>query len=414
MLFFESFDTITTMSKIRLFFLIVISVVSLICLFLFITLHRSPAEMQVEEVSQFKVTEICGNGKVYYSHKPIEKEALKSSSNHLKSLDIKKFKQENAIYIHSDKHTSFEFYCFNSRFVVLPDSYLYYYPKTKEILFYYGEFYWYKEVKSTKLDISLVESQNILTTSSSGRIKIVGNSLALWNFSDKLKFVYADEAFNLNKNQLFSVLLPSPDSSNRSRPPVITTVFPQPSEISPKEKVIALTDEKKSEVPFEWRVVRGKPIYKLLLYPSPLKETILLERKTDVNNVLLDLLEFEERDFYWEVFPIDPVSQLDGVPSQMGHVKLIGALMEKKNVRRPPELHIDQITNTGTLVIVKGRAEPSATLYINDKRVIIEQNGNFMHTVQFDSVGKKKIEFVLTSPLGVRTIEERYTQIFSE
>jgi hypothetical protein len=398
------------MNKIRLIFLIVVSVVSLICLFLFSTFHKSPPEYKIDKISEFKLTKISGNGKVYYSNKRIEEEDL--AANNLQTVDIKRMEFKNEIYIKSDNDTAFEFFCFGTSFTMLPGSHLYYKPQTKEIYFFTGEFYWYKEAGKQKLDISIKKPQNLLTLSDSGRIRIDETKINIWNYKGNLKFNYNGEDFNLQARQLFSV---QQDLRYRRDPiPKIMNILPLPENIDPAVKDIPLTDQDVSVIRFNWKMVRGNPIYKFRLYSSNLRENILLERIRRKNFVTLDMLQFEERDFYWEIFPVDPRTQVEGVPSRLGHIRLIGSLLEKKNVQKPPELNVSSLTRNGNLVIIRGTAEVNADLFINDIPIKVDRDGVFVYSLRFKTIGPKKIIIKLVSPLGVKTEDERNVTIFAE
>ena len=391
------------MNKIRLIFLIAVFLVSVVCLLRFNT-FQSVLDTEIDKISEFKVTKISGNGKIYSSNRPIE--ADDASTTNADIVNIKQMRLHGEMYIKSDSYTSFEFYCFGVSFIVLPGSYLYYHPKTKEIYFYNGEFYWKKEITGKKVDISVRKPENIMTLSGSGRIRINEDRVEIWNFEGNLKLNYNGEDYKLRANKLFT--------SIKDKPAEVLDALPLPESIDPEKKEIILKKPEDSVLRFNWKFVRGAPQYIFKLYTSNLKENILLEKLTDVNRINVDLLQFEEREFYWEVFPFDPENQREGAPSQLGHITMIGSLLSKKNVTKPPELSIKSLTVNGNLVIIKGDADPNAQLYINDEEIKIDMDGGFIHTLSFKSIGQKKILFRLVSALGVETTEERLITIFAE
>jgi hypothetical protein len=390
--------------------LILVAVVSIVCIYFFAALHSSQPEQQIDKISDFKITKISGNGKVFFDKKEISVEDLKSVA--VKALDIKQMIYTDEMYIRSDSHTSVEFYIAGTGFTILPDSYLFLHPKTKAFYFYRGEFYWDKKVKKKKLEVSINEPQNILSLSDAGRVRLGPDRIEIWNYSADLKFDYKGEIYSIKADQLLTAVEDTRFRTNR--PPVISDVPPVPRNIEPADKIIVLSDPDASILRFDWRVVRGNPKYKFKLYSSELKESVLLERLLNSSNVTLDLLQFEEREFYWQVFPVDSSSQLEGTPSQLGHVKLIGSLLAKKNVQKPPELTIKSLTVNGNIVIIKGDADVNAQLYINDERIKADRDGGFIFTLSFASIGPKKIVIRLVSPLGVETVEERNVTIYAE
>jgi len=359
---------------------------------------------KIDRISDFKITKISGNGKIYLDKKPIEGNDLSAANTN--TVDIKGMLYRDEMYIKSDVHTSFEFYCVGTSFIVLPGSYLYYHPRTREIYFYNGEFYWKKEITGKKVDISIREPEHILVLSGSGRARIDENQVEIWNYSGNLKLNYGGEDYNLKTNQLFT--LTGKETVKRF------DILPLPESIDPEKKEITLKEPDDSVVRFNWKVVPGAQKYIFRLYSSDLKENILLERVTEISRINLDLLQFEELEFHWQVFPFDAENQQEGVPSKMGYIKMIGSLLSKKNVEKPPELSIKSLTVNGNLIIIKGDADVNSQLYINDELIKVDMDGGFIYTLSFKTIGPKKILFKLVSPLGVETTEERLVTIYAE
>ncbi|NIN87223.1 MAG: hypothetical protein GTO45_20915 [Candidatus Aminicenantes bacterium] len=263
------------------------------------------------------------------------------------------------------------------------------------------------------------EPRHMLMLSDSGRARLGENSTEIWNYSGALKLNVDEEEHDLTANQLFIWTISPVGNQRFSRrdqtPPIqIIDILPMPRNIDPAKSDIVLNKPDDSIVRFNWRAVAGTPHYIFRLYSSNLRENILVERSLEVNRVNLDLLQFEERVFYWEVFPVDPVNQRQGVPSEMGEIKLVGYLLGKKNVGKPPELIIKSLTVNGNLVIIKGKADPNSQLFINGESVKIDLDGEFITTRSFKGLGRKQILFKLISPLGIETIEERYVTIYEE
>lgn len=379
---------------------------------------QAPMDSRMGKISGFMITKISGNGKIYLHNRPIEEDLTA-----LKPVDIKQMQYSESMYLKADSHTSFEFYCLGTSFNVLPKSYLHYHPQKKELHFYSGEFYWDKRfrpgTKKKSMAVYIREPQHMLKLSNSGRARLGEDSTEIWNYSGALKLNVDEEEHNLTANQLL-VWTISPVGnqrfSRRDQTPriQIIDILPMPRNIDPAKSDIVLNNPDDSIVRFNWRAVPGAPRYIFRLYSSNLRENILVEKFLEVNRVNLDLLQFEERLFYWEAFPVDPDNQREGVPSKMGEIKLVGYLLGKKNVQKPPELIIKSLTVNGNLVIIKGKADPNSQLFINGESVKIELNGEFITTRSFKGLGRKQILFRLLSPLGIETVEERYVTIYEE
>jgi hypothetical protein len=404
-------------NKIRLIFLIVVFIICIGSLVKFNS-FQAPLGPKIDRISEFKITKISGNGKIYFDKNPLAIDYSGPSSARV--VNIKQMQYPGPMYFKVDDYTAFEFYCVGISFTVLPRSYFYYQPNSSEFYFYSGEFYWDKKVTGKKGEISIYirEAQNVLTLSDAGRINIQENLIEIWNYSSPkttsqsgnltFKDGESEQTFNLKPVQLLAL--------RKNSPSKIFDILPFPESIDPGQKVIELKNPDDSIVRFNWRSVAGAVQYVFRLYSSNLKENILVEKFTPLSWVNLDLVQFEEREFYWQVFPIniDDGNQVEGVPSKLGHIQTVGALLDKKDVQKPPELAIKSLTVNGNLVIIKGTADANSQLYINDDLVKIDMDGEFIHYLSFKTIGPKRIFFRLVSPLGIETTEERYVTIYAE
>lgn len=404
-------------NKIRLIFIIVVLFICIASVVKFNN-FQAPLGSKLDRISEFKITKISGNGKIYFDKNPIAIDGGVPSSSGV--VNIKQMKYPSPMYFKVDDYTAFEFYCAGISFTVLPRSYFYYQPSSSEFYFYSGEFYWDKKITGKKDEISVYirKAQNALTLSDAGRINIQEDSIMIWNYSSPkstsgsgnliFKDGESEQTFNLKPVQLL-VLRKNP-------PPKVFDILPLPESIDPEKKVIELKNPNDSVVRFNWRNVAGATQYVFRLYSSDLKENILVEKSTQLSWVNLDLAQFEEREFYWQVIPvkIDEENPVEGIPSKLGHVQVVGALLGKKDVQKPPQMAIKSLSVNGNLVIIKGSADANSQLYINDDLVKIDMDGEFIHYLSFKEYGPKRIFFRLISPNGVETTEERYVTIYAE
>lgn len=418
MLFFIVFDTIIVMkNKIRLIFLIVIFIICIGALVKF-NGFNAPLGPKIDRIPEFKITKISGNGKIYFDKNPMAINNSESSSTGV--VNIKQMEYPGPMYFKADETTAFEFYCGGISFTALPGSYFYYQPNSSEFYFYSGTFYWDRKVKGQKgkVLVYIKKAQNSLTLSDAGKIIIQEDLIEMWNYSSpRLTSGSGDLTFNDGESgQTFDLKPVQMLVLRTNSPPTIFGVPPIPESIDPDQKVIKLKNPDDSVVRFNWKNVAGATQYIFRLYSSDLKENVLVEKSTQLSWVNLDLAQFEEREFYWQVIPINVTdgNQIEGVPSKLGHIQLVGALLGKKDIEKPPKLAVKSVTVNGNLVIIKGTADANSQLYINDELVKIDMDGEFIHYLSFKSIGPKRIFFRLISPSGIETTEERYVTIFAE
>ena len=387
---------------------IIFSVVFIVSFVIFNT-FRTSFTSKMNKISEFQITKISGNGKVYVDSKKIRVTSV------LEPFTIKRLNYSGEIYLKADSQTSFEFFHMGTFFTALPDSYIYYQPKTKEFCFFKGEFYWKKEIKDKSIEIPIKNeeeyatesSQKIITLSDYGKIEIARNVIKIWNYSGNLKFNFDNESFNLGPNRLLI--------SRKNQRVRTFKLLSHPESISPENKIISLENAGAALVKFNWKTVIGARKYTFKLYSSDLKENNLYKTVVSTNKTSLNLLEFEDVDeFFWQVFPYNPEEDIEGSPSDMGYIKMVGRILDKETVLKPPSLTVFPPTVSGNMVLIKGVAEPNCQLFINDEETPIDVDGTFLHTLSFKTIGVKKIAFRLISPTKVVTTEEKYVRIFAE
>jgi hypothetical protein len=126
-------------------------------------------------------------------------------------------------------------------------------------------------------------------------------------------------------------------------------------------------------------------------------------------------MKFEnENEIFWEVYPYDSQNEIEGTPSKMGKIKIVGAILDKEKLLKPPELEIGSLTVSGNMVLIKGEADANSQLFINDEFVKVDMDGKFIHTITFKTIGTKSIVFKLISPSETETVFERQVAIFEE
>ena len=66
----------------------------------------------------------------------------------------------------------------------------------------------------------------------------------------------------------------------------------------------------------------------------------------------------------------------------------------------PPELEITELVPIGMMVIVNGRTEPGATLWINNEKTETYDDGTFYAVVRLRKEGMNNIRFVSQDTAG--------------
>lgn len=404
------------MNKTKILFFILFFLIFVSALFL-LNIFRLPLDSRLEKVPEFQVTRISKNGTLY------------QNSSMTEPFQIKKIEHPDEIYLKADAQTAFEFIYSGTFFTSLPGTSLFLQSKTRE-LYISGDLFWKKEIQGRKVEIylstageiiglskpfgddaqSATESnqQKILLLSDSGRISNSEEELKIWNYSGELTLNMDGKFFPLKSNQILIL----EKKSNRID---FKDILPPPQYITPEEKTIHLNLIGDSIIKFGWKSVSGASEYLLRLYTSELRETTVYEKSVAVSRKSVDILKFEEEsELYWEVYPYDGQNNIEGSPSKMGTIKIVGAILDRETLLKPPTLEIVSLTVSGNMVLIKGEADANSQLFVNDEFVKIDMDGKFIHTITFKTIGTKTILFKLISPSEIETVFERQVAIFEE
>jgi hypothetical protein len=321
--------------------------------------------------------------------------------------DIKTLVFSQETRLHSDAQTAWEFFFYGFRFTALPGSAIAYTPQTRELILEKGEFYWEKKIAAQKVEISLFKAGNIFRLSAAGRIRLGVNSLEVWNYSGQLDFDYDGKFFLLKELQYL-------DTRNGNKPPP-ADLFPAPPFVSPESETIALLRPSDTIIQFKWKNVQGARNYQLKLYPSALRDNLLLSKVVAGNSIMLDIMPFSEyTELYWEVAGYDPLRAIESAPARMGVIKISSSLLKKGLLPQPPQVEVDSLSVSGNMVLIKGSADASAQLSIDGVAVKLDGEGKFIHTISYRSIGIKSIVFRAVAPSGLESVLKKQVTIFEE
>lgn len=322
-------------------------------------------------------------------------------------VNIKTLNFVSETQLRSDAQTAWEFFFEGFLFTALPGSAIHYTPQTRELILEKGEFYWDKKLAVQKVEISLFKAGNIFRLSASGRIRLGFNSIEIWNFSGQLDFDFDGKLFQLKGLQYLNT------KNGNKIPPA--NLFPAPPFVSPEAETIALTIPNDTIIQFKWKNVQGARNYLLKLYPSSMRDNLLLSKMVAGNSIVLDIMPFiEYSELYWEVAAFDTVRQIESAPAKMGVIRISSSLLKKGLLPQPPQIEVDSLSVSGNMVLIKGRTDPNAQLSVDEVAVQLDSEGKFIHTISYKSIGVKSIVFRAVAPSGLESVFKKQVTIFDE
>ena len=328
-------------------------------------------------------------------------------SDETRPADIKALNFVSEVRLHSDAQTAWEFFFEGFLFTALPGSAIRYTPQTRELILEGGEFYWERKLAGQKIEISLFTAGNIFKLSAAGRIRLGGKALEIWNYSGQLDFDFGGKLYHLNELQYLN----SRDGG-RTAP---VALFPAPPFVSPAAETLALTSPSDTIVQFKWKNVQGARDYVLKLYPSALRDNLLLSRVVAENAVTLDIMPFiEYSELHWEVAAFDSGRRIESAPARMGVITISSSLLKKGLLPQPPRIEVGSLSVSGEMVLIKGGTDPNALLFIDGIAVKLDGEGRFIHTISYKSIGVKEIVFRAAAPSGLEAVLKKQVTIFEE
>ena len=386
------------MNRFRVIFLVSMILIAVVA---FVLLNHPVAPLSAPGVRSglgaagFQITGISEKGNVWLDR------------DETRLVDIKSLDFVSETRLHSDAQTAWEFLFEGFLFTALPGSAIQYTPQTRELILEKGEFYWERKLAGQKVEASLFQGGNIVKLSSAGRFRLGSNALEAWNYSGQLEFDLNGKLLRLGELQYMN----SRDSGRT--PP--TALFPAPPFISPEAETISLTQPNDTIIQFKWKNVQGALGYILKLYPSAMRDNLLLSKIVADNAVTLDIMPFIEfSELYWEVAVYDDSRRVESAPARMGVITISSSLLKKGLQPEPPHIEVGSLSVSGEMVLIKGVTDPHAQLFIDDVTVKLDAEGRFIHTISYKSIGVKEIVFRAVAPSGLEAVLKKQVTIFEE
>jgi hypothetical protein len=354
-----------------------------------------PSATPGSAVEGFQVTGISEKGNLY----------LNNDETQLADVKTSVFSAETRL--RSDDQTAWEFIFEGVMFIVLPGGGIRYTPQTRELILENGEFYWEKKLNRRSPEIFLLKTGNTFPLSASGRIRLKDKFLEIWNYSGQIDFDYNGKPYRLQARQYLKT-----DGSGKLAP---FNLFPPPPAISPENEIISLSRINDTIIQFKWKNVRGADNYLLKIYPSPLRDNILSRKVVAGNSVMLDILPFiEHTELYWEVAAFDVARDIESLPARIGMIKINSSTLKKGMVAQPPAVEVSSLSVSGNMVLIKGSTDPIVQLTIDGIGIKLDNEGKFIHTISYSSIGVKDIVFKAIAPSGLMTVIKKQVAIFEE
>ncbi|MFQ5719797.1 MAG: hypothetical protein ACE5IK_09635, partial [Acidobacteriota bacterium] len=183
-------------------------------------------------------------------------------------------------------------------------------------------------------------------------------------------------------------------------------VLRAPRAMSPSDQKIILADASGSKgLDLVWSEVPGARAYRLEVARDPLMADLTEELDhSGPTTVRLDALP--QGNWFWRVVAIDAHGQR-GRYSPISEFRIASAEAAAISDREPPQLDLTDVLQTGNLVIISGRTDSDARLWVDSQRVDVYEDGTFTAVVRLHQDGRNLLEIVAQDPAGNETVARR-------
>jgi hypothetical protein len=171
-----------------------------------------------------------------------------------------------------------------------------------------------------------------------------------------------------------------------------------PRLISPADqRVFIHEDPSRAHVNLSWEPVTAAQRYRLVIAEKPLFTKPLYDAERSDTAAIVEGVPVGS--YYWRVAAISQGGGL-GPYSDARRFRVASERIHDASDTEPPLLEIAEFVPIGSMVIVNGRTEPGATLWVDEEKVDVADDGRFYAVVRLRREGLNRIRFVAQDTAG--------------
>jgi hypothetical protein len=215
----------------------------------------------------------------------------------------------------------------------------------------------------------------------------------------------AGDTLELTQNEAFSVDSAGRAGPERKLPEIPVLVAPA------HDSTVTYGDPARSTTLLAWRAVPGATAYHVVLDYSPYFNRPLADR-AGLADTSVEVRGLEPGKYYWRVAAVTGEG-VEGSFSEFARFTVTRNAGARASGGPPPPLAIDTVETRSSILQVKGRTEPGATLTVNGQRVDVQPDGSFNEYVQLTKAGR---QIVTIRAVGINggINEQRRTVVVGE
>jgi hypothetical protein len=163
------------------------------------------------------------------------------------------------------------------------------------------------------------------------------------------------------------------------------------------QRVFAYDDPAKATTTLTWEGVPGVARYHLMISDKPLFAQMRYDADLDNTNVVID--GAAPGSYYWKVAAVSP-SGVRGQFSEPRHFRVTSQKIRDREDTTPPKLEITDFVQTGPMLIINGKTEPGALLWIDSEKVDVYEDGSFYTVIRLRKEGVNELHLLAQDTAG--------------
>ena len=182
-----------------------------------------------------------------------------------------------------------------------------------------------------------------------------------------------------------------------------------PALVTPRDQKVYMFDEgTKPEITLAWDGVTGAQRYRLVISDKALFTEPLYDSERSGTSAVVE--EVPDGAYHWRVAAITQAGVV-GPFSQPRRFRVSSERIRDRSDSSPPALELTEFVSVGAMVIVNGRTEPGASLWVDNERIDVYDDGTFYAVVRLRKEGLNDLRFVAQDTAGNETELRRQTYL---
>jgi len=178
-----------------------------------------------------------------------------------------------------------------------------------------------------------------------------------------------------------------------------------PRLLTPSDQRVFVFDGSKSEtVSLGWGQVPGADKYRLTIANGSLFTNPIYDGRRAETSAVVDTVA--PGSYYWRVSALSQ-SDVEGPVSSARRFRVSSQQIRDRKDSKPPRLEITEFVPIGQMVIINGQTEPGATLWVDNTKIDVFDDGTFNAVVRLRREGANDLEIVAQDNAGNRSKASR-------